>query len=46
MTLEMVAEAFNSPIISFFRVTLFLVGASCARDASAKMVKKTTIEWF
>ena len=32
-------EPFNSPIISIFRLTLFLVGASCARDAPVKMLK-------
>ena len=40
-TATVITEAFNSPIISIFRVTFFLVGASCARDASVKMVKKT-----
>ena len=39
-------EPFSSPIISIFRAKYFAVGASCARDTTAKMIEKLTIKWL
>ena len=40
------SEPFNCHIISIFGTNLFMVGASCARDPSAKMSEKPKTEWL